>query len=137
MKVIKENLDDQVDTPMDDQLDRSDSEEDQVDQLLLLENNEERDEARFDLLLNRFQESLSQLRCHNKEELEKQYSEFTNAYYKAEDVANVINLGRNDQVERPNFPYNPTKLHEYGLDFLSFVDPHFVADIKKNYEWYL
>ena len=28
-------------------------------------------------------------------------------------------------------------IHEYGLDFLSFVDPHFVADIKENYEWYL
>ena len=40
-------------------------------------------------------------------------------------------------MDRPGFPYNPTKLHEYGLDFLSFVDPHFVADIKENYEWYL
>lgn len=40
-------------------------------------------------------------------------------------------------MARLDFPYKPTMIHEYGLDFLSFVDPHFVADIKENYEWYL
>ena len=77
------------------------------------------------------------MRRHNKKELGKQYSSFTNSYKKAEEEATVIISGSDSNVCRQQFPYNPTKLHEYGLDFLSFVDPHFVADIKQNYEWYL
>lgn len=49
----------------------------------------------------------------------------------------MIIEGKQDLVPRPSHPYNPTKLAEYGLDFLSFVDPYFVADIRENFEWYL
>ena len=55
----------------------------------------------------------------------------------AEEKANDIINGLSGQVARLDFPYKPTMIHEYGLDFLSFVDPHYVADIKENYEWYL
>ena len=40
-------------------------------------------------------------------------------------------------MARPSEPFEPTRLHEYGQDFLSYVDPHYVADIEQNWEWYL
>ena len=47
----------------------------------------------------------------------------------------MIIEGKQDLVPRPSHPYNPTKLAEYGLDFLSFVDPYFVADIRENFDF--
>ena len=32
--------------------------------------------------------------------------------------------------------YKPQNIREYGQEFLSYVDPHFVQDIMKNREWY-
>ena len=69
--------------------------------------------------------------------MSKQYSKFTRAYKEAESAANLILAGENSLVKRPTFPYNPTKLHEYELDFLSYVDPFYVADIQENQDWYL
>ena len=73
----------------------------------------------------------------NKTEFERQYNNFARAYSEAEEKANLIIEGKSQLVPRPSLPYNPTKLGDYGLDFLSFVDPYFVADIKENYEWYM
>ena len=91
----------------------------------------------FDKLLNRCEQMVSDLSIKNKSELERQYSKFTNAYNKAESKADLIIQGKQSLVPRPSLPYNPTKLQEYGLDFLSYVDPYFVADIVENREWYL
>lgn len=33
--------------------------------------------------------------------------------------------------------YQATHMHEYGQEFLSYVDPYYVKDIEDNYEWYL
>ena len=80
---------------------------------------------------------MSDLSQSNRDELRQQYSKFTEAYKEAELKASLIIEGKKCKVPRPSHPYNPTKLSEYGLDFLSFVDPYFVADIKENQEWYL
>ena len=104
---------------------------------LLPENEEDRDEALLDMLLSRFESNLASLRTNNESELRKQYANFTSAYKLADEKANLIIQGRKDLAPRLQFPYNPTKLHEYGLDFLSYVDPYFVADVQENYEWYL
>lgn len=74
---------------------------------------------------------------HNKNELRRQYTKFTDAYSKADSQASEIIAKSKHEIVRDNFPYNPTKLQDYGLKFLSYVDPFFVADIKENMEWYL
>lgn len=101
------------------------------------ENQEERDERLFDMIQSRFEQDLVNLTQHNRDELRSQYGKFTDAYSKADAVAQEIIEGREHGIVRQNFPYNPTKLQEYGLEFLSYVDPFFVADIKQHMEWYL
>ena len=66
-----------------------------------------------------------------------QYGNFTTAYSEAEKKASLIMDGFEDEVPRLSHPFNPTKLQEYGLDFVSYVDPHYIADLRQNYEWYL
>lgn len=126
-----------------DDLDEDDEDEDMVQSQLGVLNPEdvqvqrEKSKATFDRLIEKFKGNLSALRVRNKFELEKQYRNFTDAYKEVERQVNEIITNPENQVIRAQFPYNPTKISEYGLDFLSFVDPHYVADIKKNYEWYL
>jgi hypothetical protein len=33
--------------------------------------------------------------------------------------------------------YTPLKMHQYGIDFISKVDPRFIQDINNNLDWYL
>lgn len=98
---------------------------------------DDNDESVFDLLIGRFEAALQKLNGQNKAEMEKQYQRFANAYRDAEAMASLIIEGKQRLVPRPTFPFNPTRLDDYGLDFLSYVDPYFVADVRENLEWYL
>jgi hypothetical protein len=39
-------------------------------------------------------------------------------------------------IKRDPYPYKQTTIHEHGLDFTSFVDPFYVADLIENRAWY-
>ena len=73
-------------------------------------------------------------------ELARQYAKFTESYEAAMVQAKSINEAQSLgelSIRRDAFPYKPTAIDQYGLDFISAVDPFYVADIEKNLEWYL
>ena len=39
-------------------------------------------------------------------------------------------------IKRDPYPYKQTTIHEQGLEFTSFVDPFYVADLNTNRAWY-
>ena len=96
------------------------------------EDQDERDEALFDSLIEAFETELGGQAGENREELARQYAKFTESYRKAMAQAQLINDPENPselQIRRDAFPYKPTTLDQYGLEFISQVDPFYVADI--------
>ena len=100
LRLIKEQLRDEAQVVCDDDDDFDLSEDSLAN--LLPENQQERDETLFDMLLKKVQEDLEKLRKTNKSELKRQYSKFTNAYIEAEKNANLITKEGPNAVARPN-----------------------------------
>lgn len=98
MRIIKDTMAGQDSDDEDQSMSDLDN-EDQLDRLLP-SNKDERDEALIEMLLAQLDENLDKLRAHNKEELFKQYSKFTQAYKIAEKKANLIIAGHKDEEPR-------------------------------------
>ena len=48
----------------------------------------------------------------------------------------ALEISPNSPRFRDKAVYKPQEIREYGQDFLSYVDPHYVQDIMNNSEWY-
>ena len=65
----------------------------------------------------------------NREMLQAQFSRFKEAYERA------LSTDLSTWTPDPNV-YSGENLWDYGVEFLSFIDPVFVQDIDANREWY-
>lgn len=65
----------------------------------------------------------------NSKNLHSQFQQLQAAY----EIALKSDLTKFDN----SIVYTPERMNEYGIDFLSYVDPRFVQDIQNNLEWYM
>lgn len=64
----------------------------------------------------------------NREQLKKIYSEFQERYKKSLEPDN-------NEVDKT--VYRGDSTDQYGIDFLSYIDPQYTKDIMNNIDWYL
>lgn len=84
----------------------------------------------FQKMIHLAERDLGRLQEKNLTALEDLFNRTQSKYVKA------LNTSPDSPSFRDKTIYKPQDIKEYGQDFLSYVDPHFVQDIVKNQEWY-
>ena len=87
-------------------------------------------QSHFDRVIEYLSQEVEQLATPNREFLSSQFSRFKEAYERA--LSTDLSSWRPD----PNV-YSGENLWEFGVEFLSYLDPVFLQDIESNREWYL
>lgn len=84
----------------------------------------------FDRVIEYFSKEADELSTPNREMLTSQFSRFKHAFEKA------LNTDLSTWVPDQNV-YSSENLGDFGIEFLSFLDPVFIQDIEENMDWYL
>mmetsp|Transcript_26797 Transcript_26797/g.25836 ORF Transcript_26797/g.25836 Transcript_26797/m.25836 type:complete len:123 (+) Transcript_26797:415-783(+) len=85
-------------------------------------------ERKMQLMIELKERELGKLSIQNRNNLENLFHNLKTRYESALEQ---------DQEEFDRFPYNEGDLFAYGQEFLSYIDPRYIQDVRENQEWYL
>lgn len=85
--------------------------------------------SKFDQLLDIIMADVEGLAVINRESIYSQFTRFKSIYEAA--------LSNEGPVEEDPRVVSGINMGEFGLEFLSWVDPKFVQDVHENMDWYL
>lgn len=91
------------------------------------ENKEQQAERKHQIIIELLRRDIMELEASNRDQLRQQYEKLREAYSKS------LSAG---SVKPDSYPYNPDEMEEYGVSFLSYIEPLFVQDYHTNMQWY-